>query len=156
MSVSDDEWLQRQNKRKAAVLGAVESKAQRTTNSAEFERIVRKYPASGAMSDAFHAISTSYTGTQAHNLTVLLDNMVGGTPWADQNEEQKDTVADTMKRQVDAKPPGGEAGVRVLEARKEIITQMPGIIQMMRDYEAKYGAGSVSYTHLTLPTIYSV
>ena len=105
--------------------------------------MVRKYPPGGAMSNALQAINLSFGPTQAHQLTVLLDNLVGGVAWDNQTEAQKDNVAESMKRQADADPPGGESGVRVLETRKEFLSELPVIVNLMRDYEAKHGQGSL-------------
>ena len=142
-SMSEDEWLKWKNQRKAEIFGASGPSAERKTNAAEFERMVRKYPPGGAMSNALQAINLSFGPTQAHQLTVLLDNLVGGVAWDNQTEAQKDNVAESMKRQADADPPGGESGVRVLETRKEFLSELPVIVNLMRDYEAKHGQGSL-------------
>ena len=143
-NMSADEFLQWKNQKKAEALGASGPKSERNTNLAEYERIVRSYPAKGVISTSIQAMNIAFGPTKTHQLAALLDNAAGGKPWTEQTEEGKDYLANFMKRQVDADPPGGEAGVRILENRKELLTELPPILEMMRAYERKYGKGSLN------------
>ena len=137
--MSDADFLKWKNEKKAEILGASDpaKSATRATNLAEFERMVRKYPARGAMNKALHAMNLAFGPTQAHQLAVILDNIADGISWQNQTEEGKDNIAGTMKRQIDSDPPGGESGRRVLEARNEFLVQLPAIIELMKEYESK-------------------
>ena len=141
---SDSEWLNQKNQWIAEILGASGPGAGRTTDTAELERMIRRYPKAGVISDSMHSLSSSRGPTQARDLMVHLDHLAGGIGWDDQPEPIKDKIVERAKREIDKDPPGGEAGVRVLAARKELITELPAILEKMRAYERKYGAGSLN------------
>ena len=121
----------------AIVKAEASQQPQRTTDTAAYEAILQKYPAGGAMNQAFNAISKIYSPSQANRVASGLDRIAGGVAWENQPDEKKIQIADDMKQLVDIEAPGGESIRKVVQAREELQREIPYILDLMEAWQKK-------------------
>ena len=103
------------------------------------------FPVDDPTSSALNKINLSFPKAQAERMIAYIAKLTEGKPFNELPAAIKSAAAEEFKAAVEIKGVGGESVKKVMQARELLNQELPPLLNMMEDYEDRYGKGSLGF-----------